>query len=61
MNNSLSTCNFTSLGNYDGFANVAKTPNTLSNIINPFVKYPVQRLIFLPDRQTYWSIYPSLN
>ena len=38
-NNTLSTCNYTSLGNYDGFEN---NPNTLSNIVNPFVKYPVQ-------------------
>ena len=38
-NNTLSTCNYTSLGNYDGFEH---NPNTLSNIVNPFVKYPVQ-------------------
>ena len=39
LNNSASTCNYTSLGNYDGFEN---KPNTLCNIVNPFVKYPIQ-------------------
>ena len=39
INNSSSTCNFTSLGNYDGFRTA---PNSLGNIMNPFVSYPVQ-------------------
>ncbi len=36
---SLSTCNYNSLGNYNGFSK--KLPNTLGNISNPFVTYPV--------------------
>ena len=37
-NNTLSTCNYASLGNYDDLPNV---PNTLGNIVNNFVSYPV--------------------
>ena len=36
------TCNYSSLGNYYGLGNVVKRPNTLGNIQNPFVTYPVQ-------------------
>jgi len=39
INNATATCNYTSLGNYDGFEH---NPNTLSNIVNPFVKYPIK-------------------
>ena len=38
MNNTLSTCNYASLGNYDDLPNM---PNTLGNILNSFVTYPV--------------------
>lgn len=37
----ISTCNYSALGNYNGLNNVLKKPNTLGNINNPFVKYPV--------------------
>ena len=36
--NTLSTCNYNSLGNYSG---LNRLPNTLGNISNPFVTYPV--------------------
>jgi hypothetical protein len=35
-----SVSNYTSLGNYYGFK---KSPNTLSNIMNPYVQYPVNQ------------------
>ena len=37
-NSSLSTCNYASLGNYDDLPDM---PNTLGNILNNFVTYPV--------------------
>jgi hypothetical protein len=41
LTNNISTCNYTSLGNYNGIGNILKKPNTLGNINNPYVKYPV--------------------
>jgi hypothetical protein len=35
------TCNYNSLGNYNGMNNITKRKNTLGNISNSFVKYPV--------------------
>jgi hypothetical protein len=40
--NTIATCNYNSLGNYSGLNAISKKPNTLGNISNPFVKYPVQ-------------------
>jgi hypothetical protein len=40
--NNIATCNYNSLGNYNGINNITKKPNTLGNISNPFVTYPVQ-------------------
>lgn len=37
----MSTCNYTALGKYNGLNSDLKKPNTLGNIDNPFVKYPV--------------------
>ena len=41
-NTTIATCNYNSLGNYNGLNAISKRPNTLGNISNPFVRYPVQ-------------------